>query len=79
MPDGRKSWTVARADGVPVEPVDQFLGYLQCLPRSPNTVVAYAYDLRALTEFLDGHGLTWDGVETTSPGSCAGSSNRRAT
>lgn len=41
---------------LPVEPVDQFLGYLQCLPRSPNTVVAYAYDLRAFIQFLDGHG-----------------------
>ena len=63
MPDGTESWTVVRADGVPVEPVDQFLGYLECLPRSPNTVIAYAYDLRAFIQFLDTHGVAWDGVE----------------
>ena len=63
MANGTRSWTVVRPDGLPVEPVDQFLGYLQCLPRSPNTVVAYAYDLRAFIQFLDGHGVTWDGVE----------------
>ena len=63
MPDGSKSWTVVRANGVPVEPVDRFLAYLQCLPRSPNTVIAYAYDLRAFAQFLDDHGLAWTDVE----------------
>jgi site-specific recombinase XerD len=63
MPDGGRSWTVVRANGVPVVPVDRFLAYLECLPRSPNTVVAYAYDLRAFVDFLDGHGVVWTDVE----------------
>lgn len=63
MPDGSRSWTVVRGNGVPVEPVDHFLAYLHCLPRSPNTVIAYAYDLRAFVQFLDDHGLTWTDVE----------------
>lgn len=63
MPGGDCSWTVVRADGIPVEPVDRFLAYLSCLPRSPNTVVAYAYDLRAWVEFLDAHAVGWTDVE----------------
>lgn len=63
MPDGLRSWTVVRADGVPVVPVDRFLAYVQVLPRSPNTVSSYAYDLRAFVEFLDGHGVAWTDVE----------------
>jgi integrase len=63
MPDGSGSWTVVGADGVPVAAVDRFLGYLQVLPRSPNTVASYAYDLRAFVEFLDGQGVDWKDVE----------------
>jgi site-specific recombinase XerD len=63
MPDGERSWTVVRADGVPVAPVDRFLAYVQVLPRSPNTIAAYAYDLRAFVEFLDDHGVAWTDVE----------------
>jgi integrase/recombinase XerD len=48
---------------LPVEPVDRFLGYLQVLPRSPNTVAAYAYDLRGLVEFLDRQRVEWTEVE----------------
>jgi hypothetical protein len=32
-------------------PVDRFLAYVQVLPRSPNMVAAYAYDLRAFVRF----------------------------
>ena len=60
MPDGARSWTVVGPAGLPVEPVDRFLGYLQVLPRSPNTVAAYAYDLRGFVEFLDGHQVALD-------------------
>ena len=63
MPDGARSWTVVGPAGLPVEPVDRFLGYLQVLPRSPNTVAAYAYDLRGFVEFLDGQRVHWTEVE----------------
>jgi hypothetical protein len=63
MPDGKGSWAVVRANGIPVEPVARFLAYLGCLPRSPNTVVAYAYDLRAWVDFLDEQAVAWSDVE----------------
>ena len=41
-----ESWTVLGDDGVPVEPVERFLAYLFWIERSPNTVTAYAHDLK---------------------------------
>ena len=67
MPDRSRSWTVVRGNGVP-EPVGRFLAYLQCLTRSPNTLIAYAYDLRAFVQFLCDHGLAWTDVESGPPG-----------
>jgi len=47
MADPRvESWTVLGADDVPVEPVERYLAYLTGIERSPNTVKAYAHDLR---------------------------------
>lgn len=63
MPDGARSWTVVGSTGLPLEHVDRFLGYLQVLPRSPNTVAAYAYDLRAFMAFLDSQRVAWTEVE----------------
>jgi len=41
-----ESWTVLGDDDLPVEPIDRWLGYLSDIDRSPNTVKAYAHDLR---------------------------------
>jgi hypothetical protein len=41
-----ESWTLLGDDQVPVEPAEQFLGYLSAVERSPNTVKAYAHDLK---------------------------------
>jgi hypothetical protein len=47
MPGSRReSWTVLGEDGVPVEPVERFLAFLTDVERSPNTVKAYAHDLK---------------------------------
>ena len=43
---GTRSWTVLGEDDVPVVPVDRFLAYLTDIGRSPNTVKAYAHDLK---------------------------------
>ena len=45
---GTRSWTVLGDDDVPVVPVDRFLAYLTDIGRSPNTVKAYAHDLKDL-------------------------------
>ena len=54
-----ESWTVIADDGAAVGPVDRYLGYLSDIQRSPNTVKAYAHDLKDWFGFLGGRGLDW--------------------
>jgi integrase/recombinase XerD len=54
-----ESWTVLGDDDVPVEPVERFLAYLSQIERSPNTVKAYAHDLKDFWVFLTSRGLDW--------------------
>jgi site-specific recombinase XerD len=56
---GVQSWTVLGEDGAPIGPVEGFLAYLSGIERSPNTVKAYAHDLRDYWSFLDFRGLEW--------------------
>lgn len=63
MPSGEpRSWTLVGADLSVVEPAEAFLAYLHAVDRSPNTVRAYAHDLRDWFAFLDAMGLVWSGV-----------------
>ncbi|HYB19117.1 MAG TPA: site-specific integrase [Streptosporangiaceae bacterium] len=59
---GALSWTVLGDDDVPVGPVERFLAYLTDIERSPNTVKAYAHDLKDFWEFLGHRGLDWRGA-----------------
>jgi integrase/recombinase XerD len=52
-----RSWTVLGDDDVPVVPVDRFLAYLTDTGRSPNTVRAYAHDLKDYWVFIGFRGL----------------------
>jgi hypothetical protein len=54
-----ESWTVLGDDDVPVEPVERYLAYLTDIERSPNTIKAYAHDLKDWLVFLDQRGLDW--------------------
>jgi integrase/recombinase XerD len=56
---GTRSWTVLGDDDVPVVPVDRFLAYLTGIGRSPNTVKAYAHDLKDYWCFIGFRGLDW--------------------
>jgi integrase/recombinase XerD len=55
----RESWTVLGDDDAPVEPIERFLAYLTDIERSPNTVKAYAHDLKDWFVFLADRGLDW--------------------
>ena len=55
----RESWTVLGDDDGPVEPIERYLAYLTDIERSPNTVKAYAHDLKDWFVFLAGRGLDW--------------------
>jgi len=54
-----ESWTVLGDDDLPVGPVERYLAYLTDIERSPNTVKAYAHDLKDWFTFLNGRGLDW--------------------
>jgi site-specific recombinase XerD len=49
-------------DDVPVAPVERYLAYLSDIEKSPNTVKAYAHDLKDWFVFLHRRGLDWRGV-----------------
>ena len=57
-----ESWTVLGADDVPVAPIERYLAYLSDIERSPNTIKAYAHDLKDWFVFLAGRGLDWGEV-----------------
>ncbi|WP_211294207.1 site-specific integrase [Lentzea kentuckyensis] len=61
MPSGTESATVL-ADGLVLDSADRFLAHLTAIDRSPNTVRAYAHDLRDYFDFLQSRGLQWDRV-----------------
>ncbi len=56
---GAESWTVLGDDEAPVGPVEAYLAYLTDIERSPNTVRAYAHDLKDYWEFLACRGQDW--------------------
>jgi integrase/recombinase XerD len=56
---GAASWTVLGDDDVPIAPVERYLAYLTDVERSPNTVKAYAHDLKDYWTFLTSRGLDW--------------------
>ena len=57
-----ESWTLLGDDQIPVEPAERFLGYLTSIEKSPNTVKAYAHDLKDWFTYLAGHDLDWQVV-----------------
>jgi hypothetical protein len=54
-----ESWTVLGDEGGPAEPIERYLAYLTDIERSPNTVKAYAHDLKDWFSFLDVRDLDW--------------------
>lgn len=56
---GFESWTVLGEDLIPVEPIERFLSYLTSIEKSPNTIKAYAHDLKDWLTYLDQHGVDW--------------------
>jgi Phage integrase, N-terminal SAM-like domain len=64
MPDsGAESWTVLGDDHAPVAPVERWLAYLALIERSPNTIKAYAHDLKDWWAFLQLRSLDWRRIQ----------------
>jgi integrase/recombinase XerD len=75
---GEESWTVVGPDARPVALVDEFLAWLTQIERSPNTVEAYARDLRLFWSFLTSRDLVWDRVTVAELGEFAAWARRPA-
>ena len=75
---GVESWTVVGPDGRPVAVVEEFLAWLTHIERSPNTVEAYARDLRLFWLFLGCRGLSWETVTVGELGEFAAWARRPA-
>jgi integrase/recombinase XerD len=75
---GVESWTVVGPDRRPVAVVEEFLAWLTQIERSPNTVEAYARDLRLFWSFLDSRGLAWERVTVAELGEFAAWARRPA-
>ena len=64
IPDSdRVTWLVLDDNYLPIQPIQSYLGYLESLERSPNTVLAYAGHLKLYWEFLRSVRLEW--IEVT--------------
>ena len=64
-----ESWTVLGDDQLPVEPVERFLAYLASIEKSPNTIKAYAHDLKDWFTYLAARRRDW---RTATPEDVAG-------
>jgi len=65
-PDTRqRSWVLFDGSRQPVVVPNQYLSYLPCLGRSPNTVRAYAHHLQAFSKFLSDGTHDWKTVTLT--------------
>jgi integrase/recombinase XerD len=69
---GVESWTVLGDDDVPIAPVERYLAYLTDVERPPNTVKAYAYDLKDYWAFMTFRGLDWREVRLEDLGEYVG-------
>ena len=57
--DGSRVWLLVDEEYRPIDPVMRYLRYLESVQRSPNTLRAYAMDLKLYWEFLEYLVLDW--------------------
>lgn len=61
-PDGHRTWGVFDSNKV-IEPINNYLGYLQNIEKSPNTLRAYAYHFKHFWEYLLANEFDWKTVK----------------
>lgn len=62
---GLRSWVLFDNSRQPIVAPNQYLAYLHCLSRSPNTVRAYAHHLQAFSKFLLDGAHDWKTITLT--------------
>jgi integrase/recombinase XerD len=61
---GRSTWLVLGEDYLPIQPIDEFLTFLDVTGSSPNTIRAYAHHLKLYWEYLVEASLDWRAATT---------------
>ncbi|MHC5822316.1 MAG: tyrosine-type recombinase/integrase [Nostoc sp.] len=63
IPNSEKvTWIVLGGDYLPIEPIQEYLAYLERIERSPNTIRSYAHHLSLYWEYLQTYDLDWTQV-----------------
>lgn len=56
---GQVTWILIGDNYLPINPVNEYLRYLESIEKSPNTIQSYAYHLKLFWEFLRDSHLDW--------------------
>jgi integrase/recombinase XerD len=59
---GGTTWIVLGDDYLAIQPIQQFLSYLEDLERSPNTIRSYAHHLKLYWDYLQDSRLEWTAI-----------------
>ena len=57
------TWLVLDDNYLPIEPITEFIFYLNNVDKSPFTVRSYAYHLKLYWEFLESKNLDWTNIK----------------
>jgi integrase/recombinase XerD len=58
-------WLVIGNNGLSIEPIECFLGFLFNTEKSPNTLESYAHHLKLYWQFMSVKGQDWQNVSIT--------------
>jgi integrase/recombinase XerD len=61
--DNQYTWLVLADDYLPIEPIHQFIIYLENLDRSPYTIRSYAYHLKLFWQYLEKLNVSWKAIK----------------
>ena len=56
------SWLVIDNNFLPIQPIQQYLAFLENCSKSPLTIRTYAHHLKVYWDYLTQFNLTWDKV-----------------
>jgi len=69
---GRPTWLVLGQDYLPIQPIDEFLTFVDVTGSSPNTIRAYAHHLKLYWQYLVAADLDWRATTTQDVGRFVG-------
>lgn len=63
LPDSNQlRWIVIGDNYLPIEPIREYLFFLESIKKSPNTIRTYAHHLKIYWEFIEANSISWDQI-----------------